>query len=956
MSAFLSPCEHVTWVRHREGNLEDTGRLTRLVREMTHPAQQYPRLVQFIGASCKASALRALFPHNRRRRKPGAIDLHLETTSINSASPLLFGDSNPFFQESWDNAQYRCHESSSYNTSWPSGLVQSPFDLVHARLLFLFSNVICVFADDFLSLYAVATCIQSWIRAGNASSLPSTVRPALLVVTSGRGPVHDLCAEDFRSKLLATGEDVLSHTFRSINLFCLAGDYLSPSARYLRLKEEILLRAQEVQDTRQQDGFCFSAIHLEAFFQHAVRHTALTIVERFDFIAASRLENHLHDDFKEILKAFFELCARHHPPYDAIASFAASSILMDAYPPRTHCFPSQSVFRALYHGICMEALEASYRKNLALDLCHRIEIYLEEFLLEMKLKGVSSATCHLKNIRSQYPLWSLVKTNVVCLLCLRHPPERVQSCGHSICDICVRRFGCVAPHTESEYHVSECVFCLAQESLIVDLKPKTAGLRVLTIDGGGVRGVIPLEYLICLENYIVGCPLHKMIDFAAGSSSGGLIIASLFLLNQSATECSRTFMALAKQSFGDTSGHIWDRLKAVTRYIITDAMYNEGGLEKSLQTEFTMTKRLFDHVKLSGTRIALTAISGAGSPVIMANYNGCVPLKPVAGYALVRPSDINKEPLLWEAGRATSAAPIFFREAELAAGSFADGGLGFPNPLEVAEWEWSRIWPDIKEADIVLPLGTGVVPTEISQSGRRSVKHLWQSFMSFLDGEFGWRRRGNTLTEAERDDYFRFNPVLPRASRLDSVKDITSLQQCVHLQLGDQQRLKTAAFYLLVSSFYFALDTMPQYINGVYRCQGSIRCRMDCRLVICALTKLEMTPAEYVTPSSVITCGNFYNDICQTCYRYQKTIRFDVPSQNEAVVLSLRAQNGTTRKISGFPQTMAWFTRVQGLNSPFGTPDHDEPGALQCRACTAGLVSKRKPEFSTFNPPKRRCI
>lgn len=72
----------------------------------------------------------------------------------------------------------------------------------------------------------------------------------------------------------------------------------------------------------------------------------------------------------------------------------------------------------------------------------------------------------------------------------------------------------------SRYLVNECVFCLAQGELTVDLKPKTAGIRVLTIDGGGARGVIPLEFLKRLEALLGGCSLPAVIDFSAGTSSG----------------------------------------------------------------------------------------------------------------------------------------------------------------------------------------------------------------------------------------------------------------------------------------------------------------------------------------------------------------------------------------------------------------------------------------------------
>lgn len=72
----------------------------------------------------------------------------------------------------------------------------------------------------------------------------------------------------------------------------------------------------------------------------------------------------------------------------------------------------------------------------------------------------------------------------------------------------------------------------------------------------------------------------------------------------------------------------------------------------------------------------------------------------------------------------------------MAAGRFIDGGLGFPNPIDITLWERRRIWPEVNEADICLSLGTGVItPNTDCEKQLNPVKVLWSSFISFLDGE-----------------------------------------------------------------------------------------------------------------------------------------------------------------------------------------------------------------------------
>lgn len=42
----------------------------------------------------------------------------------------------------------------------------------------------------------------------------------------------------------------------------------------------------------------------------------------------------------------------------------------------------------------------------------------------------------------------------------------------------------------------------------------------VAIDGGGVRGVIPLEFLILVQEQLGECRLQDLVDLAIGTSSG----------------------------------------------------------------------------------------------------------------------------------------------------------------------------------------------------------------------------------------------------------------------------------------------------------------------------------------------------------------------------------------------------------------------------------------------------
>ena len=111
----------------------------------------------------------------------------------------------------------------------------------------------------------------------------------------------------------------------------------------------------------------------------------------------------------------------------------------------------------------------------------------------------------------------------ICVSCLTGPPQHVLMCGHTLCDLCVHRFGSAVTGEESRYLLETCAVCEEHANLTVYLKPATAGVRMLNIDGGGVRGVVPLEFLTRLQNELgPKARVQDFFDIAFGTSAGML--------------------------------------------------------------------------------------------------------------------------------------------------------------------------------------------------------------------------------------------------------------------------------------------------------------------------------------------------------------------------------------------------------------------------------------------------
>ena len=136
----------------------------------------------------------------------------------------------------------------------------------------------------------------------------------------------------------------------------------------------------------------------------------------------------------------------------------------------------------------------------------------------MILRDIRAVSLHLERLQKV----SLVyfQSNRTCLLYIRRTPENILSCRYSSCDVCIRIFGIAVSGCEYRYKVDKCILCGI--GLITTIfKPPTAGPRILSVDGGGVRGVVPLEFLDLLQSTIgPGYPVQELFDLAFGTSSG----------------------------------------------------------------------------------------------------------------------------------------------------------------------------------------------------------------------------------------------------------------------------------------------------------------------------------------------------------------------------------------------------------------------------------------------------
>ena len=130
---------------------------------------------------------------------------------------------------------------------------------------------------------------------------------------------------------------------------------------------------------------------------------------------------------------------------------------------------------------------------------------------------------HLRNLQAIHDDLRMEKITSfgVCLACIADWAQHRLICVHAVCDTCVRRFGELEAKRDHCYRLRRCPVCRTPSHLQVFLKPPTAGVRVLSLDGGGVRVVIALRFLELLQKAIGRAGrIQDYFDIGFGVSAG----------------------------------------------------------------------------------------------------------------------------------------------------------------------------------------------------------------------------------------------------------------------------------------------------------------------------------------------------------------------------------------------------------------------------------------------------
>jgi patatin-like phospholipase/acyl hydrolase len=218
-------------------------------------------------------------------------------------------------------------------------------------------------------------------------------------------------------------------------------------------------------------------------------------------------------------------------------------------------------------------------------------------------------------------------------------------------------------------------------------------VRVLSIDGGGIRGIIPAVALADLEER-AGRPVSELFDLIAGTSTGGILALALTRPGPDG----RPAWSAAKlvELYEQEGPHIFSRpLGQTIRSVggLIDEKYPSGGLEAALERYLGQTR-----------------LSEALADVLVTAYD-TERRRPFFFKSAAARTEPGRDFPMAGAARSTAAAPTYFEPYRLEAQppaeyfSLVDGGVFATNPAMCAFAEVARHHPGAEV--VLLSLGTG---------------------------------------------------------------------------------------------------------------------------------------------------------------------------------------------------------------------------------------------------------
>ncbi|KAG9249569.1 acyl transferase/acyl hydrolase/lysophospholipase [Emericellopsis atlantica] len=967
----MRPCKHTKWLSvWKDGaniGLEVSNRPRRMLEGVASVDSASGGVLFMVGNAGKRHALKSLEQPYRQRSTLQGEEVHLRTFDLRypSGGPVVVVDAEvpSDFRPLPPRGSERCHKVRSHRLETGPGLdgIGRSLRDIQRRVILPLADVVCIFVDDLGGMRRSLQLVEAWLVPDG--SRRATLPHLLLIIGQNRERGASSMLQDFIISKRAEIEERFKNV-STVHTGCRARR--RRRGRHHRTAGPVLdaiLRAIDARrSARRRSRHNFAVRHVAELLSMAISQYLASPRETLDFIHLCRDGWGVAADLPEHIFNF--LCQFQKP--GSVRRIAiptvASSLILDHYAPGMHLYDAAEVFEALYAAKCFAAADRLSRETKTkIPPREIVRLIRNEMITQFSqlLAIGTAAQWHRKHLMRFRALHDICMVDT-CLSCLRRRPQHRMPCGHLFCQVCLKIFHRKESEQSWTLRPDSCHVCgLGCAGLAVRLIPDTARARVLSIDGGGVRGIAPLNFLKAIQEEI-GIEDHNIgddFDVVLGTSSGGLSAICLGLFGWSIDRCLAAFRDFAARAFECEQPKALRclakcpfltplaRLLTILIAVLADSKYSGAQLEQLLQqicgAGRTMLDRCPREESCPFVGVTLTATYD-GRAVICTSYN-CIGTRSSSSGIL--PSyDGRRFISLWEIARCATAAPYYFPPKRLGQlGNFQDGGLAFNNPASLAVQEAIAVNPDAGEPDLVLSLGTGLK----APSNPQGKTHWLHNTFPFRISQALWNLGSSTFAWAQllenrgssRTDYHRIDiHTQGKETRLDEVNRMQAFGDMAYKSVKGSKQVRTIASRLRAEFFIFQLDPLspPTYFNGAYNCVGYVTCRLGGgdEKVQALMRQLVAKSSTFRLRQQSVDCSSHRID-----GTFTHKMEFRVASMQESFHVVLSVGNDVDCDISGSPFTLDWLVQRQKIGRCFGVEDHRKrpvPPGID------GRISKRR--------------
>ncbi|VBB32607.1 unnamed protein product [Acanthocheilonema viteae] len=366
----------------------------------------------------------------------------------------------------------------------------------------------------------------------------------------------------------------------------------------------------------------------------------------------------------------------------------------------------------------------------------------------------------------------MLRTRELCKHYMEYPEAR--AAGFQLHDAIIKKLKLLLPRTNDETlkeHIRQFLHLVGDVSI-----PRGNGIRVLSLDGGGTRGVLGLDVV-------------EVFDLIVGVSTGAIIGTLLAAKRLPVEKCKEVYIEISKELFSQ------GKFSGMSGLLLSHAYYNTEKWKEILKSVIG-EDTLLEICGRWGTPmlsiVSCTVNTPTLQPYIFRTYG-----HPSGSESHYRGGCNHKA---WEALQASAAAPGYFQEVSLGPILYQDGGVLTNNPTALAVHEARMLWPH-ERIQCVVSVGNGKTISEVEMNDVKLSTRLQEKILRIIDSATDTELVDLCMRDTlSKGSYMRFNPYTSYPYSLDEIdpKKLEQMSQDAQLYISrNQTKFEATAKILL---------------------------------------------------------------------------------------------------------------------------------------------------------------